>query len=1040
MLITILLLGISSLMVLLFGSHLGKKLAACFVIGTMGLNTLGNFYILNKVLFQGQIIKIEYLWLDLSVFTLKFNFLFDVLSTLLLVLISVITLLVMIYSFGYLNEDPSIIRFLGYLSFFAFTMIFMVTAGNYVQLFVGWEGVGLASYLLISFWTTRTEANISGMKAVTINRIGDVFFLFALGLIWLLYKTFDFSLIQGLNSKVIEAQEIVILGGVEIYLVSLLTFSIIIAAFAKSAQLFLHTWLPDAMEGPTPVSSLLHSATMVTAGVFLLIRSSYVLYLPLHLTLFIVIVGVLTSIISGLIAVTQNDLKKIIAYSTCSQLGFMVFTCGLGYYNFALFHLITHAFFKCLLFLCSGSVIHAVNDEQDIRRMGHLATFMPLTAICTIIGNLALTGFPFLAGFFSKDAILEIAYTSSIFGHVVYILGVFAACLTVIYSFRAIYFVLYHTSTSIFKPAINTISDASLFLGIPMIILATLSIISGYFLSPYFTNMPGQFFWSPVIAPNIMGISAEHEYLSSFIKLLPTFAVLFSFVFIFGLILTSVIYFWPMKLKNLYYLLNNKFYFDSIYNYFLLGLVMGFGYVAYVLIDRGILEHFGATGFSRIFTKSVKNLRRFITASITVYFVIALGGLFITIMILGALDFFVKIRDLGVKAFPNEDRPGILGIVPDAVSRQLDLSGLYSVTTWVRETNYMTFVVIGICVASTIVSGVLIYKIKSGIDAKYLFYRPQPPVDPSIGLIENAEELPLGHVGYNLLAEDGIPPDQIPTHVTVMCNVNKTNLADVFADVVVALKEIESIGINYEEDEIWEIADLVANGIERVPVTWETFQYHELTEIALDAAPEYPSFIWVGIAGMIALTCAAALYLKYTYKGYIDDKIKTTTTEIVNHAINDEKILLQKEQEIRLAQDSSFMNWVSAIQDLAPWFEKYHGLIWTTIFMCYVMFMLWFLIKVKYKMNEFYEKNIIIDESEKTELKRKLNLHLVNLETLRSPDRGWFQKFKLRNNSNPVPHVFNIPMPPEPPTPPDPNIALLNRAAEDVKKHATKPE
>lgn len=326
-----------------------------------------------------------------------------------LLLVCFVSLCVHIYSLDYMSSDPHIIRFIGYLSLFTFFMLFLVTSGNFVQLFFGWEGVGLSSYLLINFWYTRIQANKSAMKAIIVNRFGDFGIYFFLLIIYFFFRSFDFSIVFS-SMPFLLNKEIYFLNA-NIAVVDFLSFFVFLGAAGKSAQIGLHTWLPDAMEGPTPVSALIHAATMVTAGVFVLIRLSPILEYSDNILFIISLFGGLTAFFAGTVGLVQYDIKKVIAYSTCSQLGYMFFSCGLSNYSVGLFHLFNHGFFKALLFLGAGSVIHALLDEQDMRKMGGLLKLLPLTYIAIFIGSLALLGFPFLSGFYSKDVILEIVYS-----------------------------------------------------------------------------------------------------------------------------------------------------------------------------------------------------------------------------------------------------------------------------------------------------------------------------------------------------------------------------------------------------------------------------------------------------------------------------------------------------------------------------------------------------------------------------------------------------------------------------------------------------
>jgi len=582
-----------------FARFLGNRAASYLIIFSITLSWILSILMIKKVCLEEIIYSYQINWLQIYTFDLKFSFHFDSLSTIMTLLITTITLLVMIYSYSYLGEDPSIIRFLAYLSFFCFTMLTMVTSGNYVQFFIGWEGVGLASYLLISFWTTRNEANLSGLKAVIINRIGDVFFMFALGLMWTLFRSFDYGIIFSTFPAIVDENNIIIADTDIISLSSLLAFCLCVAAFAKSAQLLLHTWLPDAMEGPTPVSSLLHSATMVTAGVYLIIRSSFIFSFMPYLSNIMAFISIVTVIVSSLIGLYAHDLKKIIAYSTCSQLGFMLYSCSLGFYNFAFFHLVTHAMFKCLLFLCSGSIIHALSDEQDLRKMGYLLPFLPLTFTCMLIGTLALTGFPMLSGFFSKDLLLETAYSSSSYGIFIFSIATFAAFLTSFYSFRSFYLIFYSNLSSVFKSSFSIISEAPLLMLISMVTLTVLGIISGCLLEDVFVGLSGLFFWNHSIFYPLFIIITESEYINLTLKLLPTFASILGGIFSIYYLTTAYFFVILTYFYRAITLVYNKFHFDSFYNLIAKSSTFFAYNVQYIIIDRGLLELFATTGAVR---------------------------------------------------------------------------------------------------------------------------------------------------------------------------------------------------------------------------------------------------------------------------------------------------------------------------------------------------------------------------------------------------------------------------------------------------------
>ncbi|RYX83798.1 NADH-quinone oxidoreductase subunit L, partial [bacterium] len=412
---------------------------------------------------------------------------------------------VLIYSLDYLNGDPYHVKFFSYLNFFAFSMLTMVLSKNYLVMFLGWEGVGLASYLLVNFWDTRNLANKSALKAVIFNRIGDIFFFAFLALMFIGYGSFDFSVIFPLASQV-KYQLIFGFSFNEI-----LSLFILIAAMAKSAQIFLHPWLPDAMEGPTPVSALLHSATMVTAGLFLILRSFSIISTAPVICFCISIIGLATSLISSFTGLYQYDIKRIIAFSTCSQLGFILFSIGLGNLKFGLFHLFNHAFFKALLFLCAGSVIHACM-EQDIRKMGGLWKFLPLTYVTMLVASLSLAGFPFLSGYYSKDLVLQGSYALlSNFAISIAVISAISSFLSSFYSFRLIYFVFFGEN-HINKNNLKSLHEGSFYLYFPLIVLCIFSIVSGFFFKDIF--ILSGFFKNSLFSPIGLDRISDVEFIS----------------------------------------------------------------------------------------------------------------------------------------------------------------------------------------------------------------------------------------------------------------------------------------------------------------------------------------------------------------------------------------------------------------------------------------------------------------------------------------------------------------------------------------------
>jgi NADH-ubiquinone oxidoreductase chain 5 len=553
-------------------------------------------------------------WVTCEVFHVDWGFMFDSLTVLMCVIVTFISFLVHLYSIEYMSHDPHLPRFLSYLSLFTFFMLILVTADNYIQMFVGWEGVGLSSYLLINFWYTRIQANKAAIKAMIINRVGDFFLLIGILLIFTSFKSVDYSSIAVL-APVFKGTEVIFFNS-RVHLHSTIGVFLFLGAVGKSSQIGLHTWLPDAMEGPTPVSALIHAATMVTAGVFLIIRSSFIYEHAGDTLNVIAIIGSLTAIFASSIGLTQNDIKKVVAYSTCSQLGYMVFACGLSNYSVGFFHLLNHAFFKALLFLSAGSVIHAVNDEQDMRKLGGLVNILPFTYTMVLVGSLALIGFPFLTGFYSKDLILETAagkYTST--GYFCYLLGALGAFFTAFYSMRLSFLTFLSKPNGNRKSLINVL-DAGKYVSTALIFLAVPSITVGYFLKDIVvgsgTSTFGAFVFIKINNYNLY----DAEYFNIFFRVLPVFisitgflVALFLYSFRLNLLFQLKVSKWG---KIIYTFLNRKWFFDKIYSEYLSQNFFKFGFtMSYKFIDRGIFEMLGATGLVNNLNGSSLPLHRF---------------------------------------------------------------------------------------------------------------------------------------------------------------------------------------------------------------------------------------------------------------------------------------------------------------------------------------------------------------------------------------------------------------------------------------------
>ena len=581
-------------------------------------------------------------WIIAGSFKLYWDFVFDSLTVIMLVVVLTISTVVHIYSISYMSHDPHINRFMSYLSLFTFFMIILVTANNYIQMFVGWEGVGLCSYLLINFWYTRIQANKAAIKAMLVNRVGDINIIFAIVTIFFVFKSVDYSTVFALAYNFVNST--INIFNYNIPVLNLICIFIFIGAVGKSAQVGLHVWLPDAMEGPTPVSALIHAATMVTAGVFVICRSSFIFeYAPTALTI-VTIIGAITAFYSASIGLVQNDLKKVIAYSTCSQLGYMVFACGISGYNVSMYHLANHAFFKALLFLSAGSVIHSMHDEQDMRKMGGLLKILPFTYAMFLIGSFALLGFPFLSGYYSKDLILELSFaTFTIPGHFAYILGTFAAFFTAFYSIRLL-ILTFITKTNAYKQIINKAHDAPLLLGLPLLILSIFSIFIGYFSKDMIVGL-GSTFWGNslnILFENNQMIDAE--FLPFIIKIFPILSATS------GLILACLLYTNFTKylnyltknnlFRNIYLFLNKKWFIDKLYSEVIYQKILYISYnPLYSVFDKGIYNILGPRLLTNLLEKLSKNSSEIQSGFFYHYALIFLISLTL-IIILSSLNFF----------------------------------------------------------------------------------------------------------------------------------------------------------------------------------------------------------------------------------------------------------------------------------------------------------------------------------------------------------------------------------------------------------------
>ncbi len=587
------------------GSRAAELITTCLLLAAAALS----WFTFVDVGFMHHDVRIAlFPWITSGDLQVVWSLRVDTLTAVMLVVVTTVSSLVHLYSIGYMDEDPNRPRFFAYLSLFTFAMLMLVTSDNLVQLFFGWEGVGLASYLLIGFWYQKPSANAAAIKAFVVNRVGD--FGFALGIfaIFMLVGSIDFETIfgsaPGLTGKTID------FFGWHADALTLTCLLLFMGAMGKSAQFLLHTWLPDAMEGPTPVSALIHAATMVTAGVFMVARLSPLFELAPDAQAVVMFFGATTCFFAATVALVQNDIKKIVAYSTCSQLGYMFVAMGAGAYSVGMFHLFTHAFFKALLFLGSGSVIYAMHHEQDIRNMGGLKDKIPYTYIVMVIGTLALTGFPLTAGYFSKDAIIESAFVSNnplaFYG---YLMTVVAAGLTSFYSWRLI-FKTFHGEPHDQKHY-EAAHESPLWMLIPIGVLAAGSILAGYPFKELFAGQGVEEFFGDSLKmhPHII---EEMETIPEWIKLLPTAMMALGFVVSWLFYIRRP--YLPVELARqhhgLYRFLLNKWYFDELYDLIFVRPTKWIGRFLWKVGDGYIIDGFGPDGVSARVLDVTRNVVR----------------------------------------------------------------------------------------------------------------------------------------------------------------------------------------------------------------------------------------------------------------------------------------------------------------------------------------------------------------------------------------------------------------------------------------------
>lgn len=597
-----------------FGRKIGVKGSHILTCSSIIITTILAIMAFFEVGFNNIPVSINIAkWIDVESLNISWSFKFDSLTVSMLLPVLIVSSLVHIYSISYMSHDPHNQRFFSYLSLFTFMMIILVTGDNYLLMFVGWEGVGICSYLLVNFWFTRIAANQSSISALLTNRVGDCFLTIGIFAILWSFGNIDYNLVFSLTPYY-NGNIITIIG-----------ICLLIGATAKSSQVGLHIWLPQAMEGPTPVSALIHAATMVTAGVYLLMRSSPLIEYSSTVLIICLWLGAITTIFSSLIGLFQQDIKKVIAYSTMSQLGMMVIGIGLSCYNIALFHLINHAFYKALLFLGAGAVIHSVADNQDFRKYGGLRSFLPLTYSVMLIASLSLLAIPFMTGFYSKDFILESSYgqfyLSSI---IIYLIATIGAGFTTLYSAKVLYLTFLTNPNG---PLINykQAHEGDIFLNMPLIILAIFSIFFGYITKDIFIGLGTNFF-----SDNGIFIHPNHEIMLDTEFAVPVLFKLLPFIFTILLSIISIILseFLPKLLINFKYsklgynifsFFNQRFFIELIYNTYIIEFILKLGGQTTKIIDKGSVELLGPYGLEKGLVNLSNNIDKLSTSVITTY-------------------------------------------------------------------------------------------------------------------------------------------------------------------------------------------------------------------------------------------------------------------------------------------------------------------------------------------------------------------------------------------------------------------------------------
>ena len=622
---------------------LGSLISAICIIGSQNkkaeyistiflfLAALASIYIyINIETFKGNFIV--YNWINFAQINLYFSIFLDPLTAIMFCVVTIVSSVVHMFSIGYMHEDKLRARFFCYLSLFTFAMLVLVSADNFIQLFLGWEGVGLCSYLLVGYYFHKPSANNAAIKAFLVNRVGDFGYLIAIALIYKYFNSLNFQEVFS-NTSTIEKKNLLFLG-FEFNLITCICMFLFMAAVGKSAQIGLHVWLPDAMEGPTPVSALIHAATMVTAGVFLVVRCSPIFEYSQFTLNVITYVGLITSLFAASVALLQNDIKKVIAYSTCSQLGYMFFACGISAYSLAMFHLVTHAFFKALLFLGAGCVIHCLHHEQDCNKMGGLYKKLPVTFAFIIIGSIALMGIPPFAGYFSKDLILEYALSIHSFnGTNIYVLGCLGAFLTSVYSTRLIY-LTFLNKTNIKTDIFNKIKEPGFTMLFPLFILSIGAIAGGYLFYDIVEN--NAFWFNSIFTLTEVNYVEEAHHIEKIYKLFPIFLVFLAVIVVFAAYkyVDSLSYLLNYKIKGLVKFLQKKWYFDEIYGFLFVNKLLQLSKFLWTRVDINLIDLKGPIGVSNNIWKAAAYCRKIQNGKVFSYAVVMFTGIVIFVSLI----------------------------------------------------------------------------------------------------------------------------------------------------------------------------------------------------------------------------------------------------------------------------------------------------------------------------------------------------------------------------------------------------------------------